>query len=80
MNSMARKLFGTLLILIAFVFFLGSAVQSVTAQNATKPVKNCPVCHNGHTILIPCDQVAKYLQNHPGDYAGKCQSVTQEKP
>ncbi len=81
MNPIARKLFSTLLILIAFVFFLGSAVHSVVAQAASSPAEKCPVCHNGRTtILIPCDKVAKYLQNHPGDYAGECQSISQEKP
>ena len=32
----------------------------------------CLVCHNGHEIRIPCDQVPKYLKNHPGDNAGPC--------
>ncbi|MEP6698861.1 MAG: FecR family protein [Verrucomicrobiota bacterium] len=32
----------------------------------------CIVCHNGHDIRIPCDQVAKFLRNHPGDRAGSC--------
>ncbi|MEP6602338.1 MAG: hypothetical protein ABJB69_00140 [Spartobacteria bacterium] len=33
----------------------------------------CLVCHNGHEISIPCEEVAKYLKNHPGDNAGPCQ-------
>jgi hypothetical protein len=41
----------------------------------------CIVCHNEHNfheVSIPCDQVDKYLKNHPGDHAGPCQvtSVT----
>lgn len=32
----------------------------------------CQVCHNGHEIRIPCDQVPKYLRHHPGDNAGAC--------
>ena len=80
MNPIARKLFSTLLILIAFVFFLGSAVHSVVAQAASSTAEKCPVCHNGHTILIPCDKVAKYLEMHSGDTAGECQGVSQEKP
>jgi hypothetical protein len=39
-------------------------------------VARCPVCHNPnnpHTIFIPCSQVAQFLANHPGDYAGECQ-------
>jgi len=72
MNPIARKLFCTLLTFIAFVFFLDSAVQSAAGK--------CPICHNGHTQLIACDQVAKYLQNHPGDTNGPCPVVSQEKP
>jgi len=81
MNSIARKLLATLLTVIAFGFFLASASHSVLAQDlSSSPVPQCPVCHNGHTIYIPCNQVNKYLQKHPGDYAGMCQGVTQEKP
>jgi hypothetical protein len=78
MNPIARKLFSTLLTLIAFVFFLGSAL---VAQNpSTNASSNCQVCHNGHTVTIKCDQVNKYLANHPGDTAGACPVVTQQAP
>jgi hypothetical protein len=43
-----------------------------------KPAK-CEVCHNPHnphTIRIPCDQVDKFLKNHPGDYRGPCHVTT----
>jgi hypothetical protein len=36
----------------------------------------CDVCHNPHnyhTISIPCDQVDKFLGNHPGDFRGRCE-------
>ncbi len=53
------------------------------AQSAPKgpPGGKCTVCHNPHNyheINIPCDQVEKYLANHPGDYSGPCKvtSVT----
>src|SRR5205814_100198 len=39
-------------------------------------VGKCDVCHNPHnyhTISIPCDQVDKFLSNHPGDFRGKCE-------
>jgi hypothetical protein len=80
MNSTARKLFATLLTLMAFIFFLGSAAHSVVAQEPKPPAQKCPVCHNGHTILIDCRQVAKYLQKHPGDTVGECEGVSDEKP
>ena len=43
----------------------------------------CIVCHNDHNfheISIPCDQVAKYLQNHPGDHAGPCTVTSVTNP
>jgi hypothetical protein len=39
-------------------------------------VDKCTVCHNPHNyheINIPCDQVDKFLGNHPGDFRGPCQ-------
>jgi hypothetical protein len=49
----------------------------------TPAADKCEVCHNDknpHTVTIPCNQVDKYLSNHPGDYAGPCQTMTAEKP
>ncbi len=83
MNPIARKLLCTLLILIAFVFLLGSALKSAVAQTPSKPTDKCQVCHNGanaHTVIMPCSQVNKYLQDHPGDYAGPCINNSHEKP
>jgi hypothetical protein len=43
------------------------------------PKEKCEVCHNPHnphTIRIPCDQVDKFLKNHPGDYRGPCHVTT----
>ncbi len=74
---------------LAGVAFLASAAiliaTSFAAEDDPLPAKKdkCPVCHNTHnphTINIPCNQVDKYLQNHPGDYAGPCQNVSGEKP
>lgn len=31
-----------------------------------------PICHNGHTIVIPPKAAAKHLRQHPGDTAGAC--------
>lgn len=33
----------------------------------------CLVCHNATALQIRCDQVTKFLRNHPGDFAGACQ-------
>jgi len=43
----------------------------------------CIVCHNDHNfheISIPCDQVAKYLEHHPGDHAGPCNVTSVTNP
>ena len=32
----------------------------------------CIICHNGHDLRIPCDQVASFVRQHPGDFAGSC--------
>jgi hypothetical protein len=51
---------------------LGFGFWSATAA---PPSGKCIVCHNSHNfheISIPCDQVDKYLQDHPGDFAGPC--------
>jgi hypothetical protein len=49
-----------------------------------KPDKGkCDVCHNPHnyhTISIPCDQVDKFLSNHPGDFRGRCQATPVTNP
>jgi hypothetical protein len=37
--------------------------------------EKCIVCHNPHNfheISIPCNQVDKFLQHHPGDFRGHC--------
>jgi cytochrome c551/c552 len=63
---------------LAVIFVL---VAQAPGQTAKKD--KCQVCHNTknpHTIEISCKNVAQYLANHPGDYAGPCQGVTNEKP
>jgi hypothetical protein len=61
------------------------AVIFVLVSQASGQAKKekCQVCHNSknpHTIIISCKNVAQYLANHPGDYAGPCQGITKEKP
>jgi hypothetical protein len=62
----------------------GSAwLYGAATQADTMAATKCQVCHNDkhpHTVTMPCDKVTKYLQNHPGDYAGQCQNVSSEKP
>jgi hypothetical protein len=53
------------------------------ASNAPGAAQKCQVCHNGnqpHTVFIKCSKVPRYLQDHPGDYEGPCQGVSNEKP
>jgi hypothetical protein len=75
--SLRSDLLALLLVAFAVIFVL--APGQTTAAKKDK----CEVCHNGknpHTVEIPCDQVPKYLDNHPGDYEGPCQGITDEKP
>lgn len=47
--------------------------KSSSSAKASKRAKKCPVCHNGHEVLLKCGkQVDKFLRNHPGDFAGSC--------
>ena len=66
--------------------------EATLNKNDTKPDKGkptkggkngCDVCHNPHnyhTINIPCDQVDKFLANHPGDFRGRCQVTPVTNP
>ena len=59
----------------------GAASKGKNAGHGNGDNDKCIVCHNEHNfheISIPCDQLDKYLKNHPGDHAGPCQvtSVT----
>jgi hypothetical protein len=71
--SSIRVLFvAVVLLTIAFTLSFGAP-----------PSGKCIVCHNDknpHEISIPCDEVEKYLKNHPGDYAGPCKPVSPEQP
>jgi hypothetical protein len=71
-------------LVLGFAFWTatsGAASKGKNGANKNGGDGKCIVCHNEHNfheISIPCDQVDKYLKNHPGDHAGPCQvtSVT----
>ena len=70
-------LLALILVTLAVIFVLVSPGQTIAAKS------ECTVCHNGsnpHTVIISCKNVAHYLAGHPGDYAGPCQGITNEKP
>ena len=63
---------GVFLLLLVLMYPLASAEEA-----------KCPVCENKkhpHTKMIKCDDVAKFLQKHPGSTAGPCSTVSSEKP
>jgi hypothetical protein len=71
--------------LAVFAIAISLSFVFLAVTNGQDPAKNqkCQVCHNTrnpHTITIACNAVAKHLQNHPGDYEGPCQGVSNEKP
>jgi hypothetical protein len=72
-------------LVLGFTFWTATSGAASKGKNGGKGQGGengkCIVCHNEHNfheISIPCDQVDKYLKNHPGDHAGPCQvtSVT----
>lgn len=34
--------------------------------------RRCKICHNGHTLTLPCKAARHHLQHHPGDTRGPC--------
>jgi hypothetical protein len=84
----ARGLIGALvplfIVAIGFSFWTAAAALADDKSSSGKNDKTkdsgkgkdkCIVCHNPHNfheISIPCDQVDKFLQNHPGDFRGHC--------
>jgi len=52
-----------------------SNIQRDKTKGSGEGRDKCIVCHNPHNfheISIPCDQVDKFLQHHPGDFRGHC--------
>jgi hypothetical protein len=41
-------------------------------QRVSQHRRKCKVCHHGHTIVLPCSQVPKFLEHHPEDTRGPC--------
>ena len=61
----------------------GSGKPDKGKPNKGGGVNKCDVCHNPHnyhTISIPCDQVDKFLSNHPGDFRGRCEATPVTNP
>jgi hypothetical protein len=76
--SLRSKLVALISVTLALTF----ALITQSPRQATAAA-NCQVCHNGknpHTVTMPCNQVNKYLHDHPGDYAGPCHGMTNEQP
>ena len=41
-------------------------------NNVSHHQRKCKICCHHHTITLPCNQVAKYLQHHPECCRGAC--------
>jgi hypothetical protein len=73
----ARGLIGALvpLFIVATGFWFWTAAAAFADDKSSNAKDKCTVCHNPHNfheISIPCDQVDKFLNNHPGDFRGRC--------
>jgi hypothetical protein len=72
-----------LLALISVTLALIFALVAQAPRQAAAAQSKCQVCHNvknPHTIEMPCKDVNKYLAQHPGDHAGPCQGISNERP
>jgi len=60
--------------IMATVAEINSNATTVDTGNndVSQNQRKCKVCHKGHTITIPCKQVDKFLQQHPGATRGPC--------
>ena len=34
--------------------------------------RRCTICHQGHTLTLPCHAAREHLEHHPGDTRGPC--------
>ena len=34
--------------------------------------RRCTICHNHHTLILPCKKARRHLEHHPGDTRGPC--------
>ncbi len=34
--------------------------------------RRCKICHQGHTLTLPCKTAREHLEHHPGDTSGPC--------
>ena len=68
---------------LALISMALALILVLITQTPGEAAAKCQVCHNTknpNTVEMSCDQVNKYLANHPGDYAGPCQNTTAEQP
>ena len=46
----------------------GDAADAHVSQHR----RRCTICHQGHTLHLPCNAARKHLEHHPGDTRGPC--------
>jgi hypothetical protein len=46
----------------------GDAADSHVSQHR----RRCTICHQGHTLTLPCKAARMHLEHHPGDTRGPC--------
>ena len=49
----------------------GSA-NSDDDRHVSQHRRRCTICHNNHTLHLPCNAARHHLEHHPHDYRGPC--------
>ncbi len=42
--------------------------------------RGCTICHNNHTLHLPCNAARHHLEHHPNDYRGPCTPTPTPSP
>jgi hypothetical protein len=46
--------------------------SGATENHVSQHRRKCKICHNGHTLTLPCKEARKHLEHHPEDTRGPC--------
>ena len=50
------------------------------ARHVSQHRRRCTICHNHHTLHLPCVAARHHLQHHPGDTRGPCTPTPTPSP
>jgi len=50
----------------------GSNDDDTDRHRVSRHRRGCTICHNNHTLHLPCNAARYHLEHHPHDYRGPC--------